>query len=143
MSTEINSLLGDLQYARSEAAREGQYVTACVAQSTSPATCAAAGTNTWQNGWIIFSDLNHDATVDSGDPVLRVQSAFASSDTFVAGNSTSAITFNREGFASLGAATTTVTLHDSTANSSYSRCLDITQAGMMTTQTNSTDSTCL
>ena len=36
MSTEVNSLLGDLQYARSEAAREGQFVAVCAAQSTRP-----------------------------------------------------------------------------------------------------------
>jgi type IV fimbrial biogenesis protein FimT len=143
-STEINSLLGDLQYARSEAARQGQYVTVCVAQSTNPASpsCAAAGTDTWQNGWVIFGDLNNDGTVDANDPVMRIQNAISSGDTLVSGPATSTITFNRDGFAHLGNATTTITLHDSTSNSLYSRCLDVTQAGMMTTRTQSSSPSC-
>lgn len=141
MATEIDSLLGDLQYARSEAIREGQYVTVCVAQSTSPATCAASGTATWQNGWIVFADVNNDGTIDSGDPVLRIQNPYSSSDTLVASPATSAVTFNRDGFAHLGTATTVITLHESTANADYSRCLEVTQAGMMTTQTHSSDAT--
>lgn len=142
LATEIDALMGDLQYARSEAAREGQYVTVCVAQSTSPATCAATGTATWQNGWIIFADVNNDGTIDTGDPVLRIRNAFSSSDTLVSSPATSAVTFNRDGFAHLGNATTVITLHDSTANVTYARCLDISQAGMMTTQTHSTDTSC-
>ena len=141
MATEIDSLLGDLQYARSESIREGQFVTVCVAQSTSTPTCAASGTATWQNGWIIFADVNNDGTIDSGDPVLRIQNPYSSSDTLVASPATSAVTFNRDGFAHLGTATTIITLHDSTANSDYTRCLEITQAGMMTTQTHSSDAT--
>ena len=144
VSAEINSLLGDLQYARSEAARQGQYVTVCVAQSTNPASpsCATSGTDTWQKGWIVFGDFNNDGTVDSGDPVLRIQNAFTASDTLVSNHSTSAVTFNRDGFAHLGNATTRITLQDSTANSTYDRCLDITQAGMMTTKTHTSDGTC-
>ena len=144
VSAEINSLLGDLQYARSEAARQGEYVTVCVAQSTSPASpsCATSGTDTWQKGWIIFGDFNNDGTVDTGDPVLRIQNAFSTSDTLVSNHSASTITFNREGFAHLGNASTRITLQDSTANSNYDRCLDITQAGMMTTQTHASDGTC-
>lgn len=144
MAAEINSLLGDLQYARSEAARQGQYVTVCVARSTNPSSpsCAASGTATWQNGWIIFGDFNNDGTVDSGDPVMRIQNAFSTSDTLVSNPATSTVTFNRDGFAHLGNATTRITLEDSTANSTYSRCLDITQAGMMTTQTHASDGTC-
>ncbi|HEX3842895.1 MAG TPA: GspH/FimT family pseudopilin [Steroidobacteraceae bacterium] len=144
MATEINSFLGDLQYARSEAAREGQYVTVCVAQSTNPASpsCAASGTATWQNGWIIFGDVNNDATVDANDPVLRIQNAFSSGDTLVSSPATSAVTFNRDGFAHLGNASITVTLHDSAANSLYSRCLDVSQAGMMTTRTNTSNPSC-
>ena len=145
MSTEINSLLGDLQYARSEAVREGQNVTVCVAQSTNPASpsCAASGTATWQNGWIIFADVNNDGVIDTTkDPVLRIQNALTSSDTLVANPATSTITFNKEGFAHLGNATTTITLDDSADDKTYARCLDITQAGMMQTQTNSSDQTC-
>lgn len=142
MATEVNSLLGDLQYARSEAARQGQFVAVCAAQSTSTPTCAASTTANWQNGWIIFSDANNDGTIQSTEAVLRIRNAFSSSDTLVSNPATGAVTFNRDGFAHLGSASTRFTLHESSATSTYARCLDISQAGMMTTQTNSSDGTC-
>ena len=104
--------------------------------------CNAASTS-WQNGWIVFSDVKNDQTVDTGDTILRVQNAFASQDTFTSGTTTAyAVTFNREGFASLGGASLTITLHDSSASQNYSRCLDISQAGMMAVQTHSSDTSC-
>jgi type IV fimbrial biogenesis protein FimT len=133
MSAEVNGLLGDLQYARAEAIREGQTVTACVSNSST----ACTGGGNWANGWIVFSDPNNNQIVVAGT-VLRVQGAFTGTapDTFNAGAVT-AITFNREGFATTagGFAGTTLTLHDSTANSAWSRCLVITAVGLMTTQT--------
>ncbi|OLB14072.1 MAG: hypothetical protein AUH10_04875 [Gammaproteobacteria bacterium 13_2_20CM_66_19] len=125
MSAEVNGLLGDLQYARAEAIREGQPVTACV--SNDGASCTRGAD--WANGWIVFS----------AGGVLRVQGAFTGTtpDTFIADSNVTAVTYNREGFATTAAgfAGTTLTLHDSTANSAWSRCLVITAVGLMTTQT--------
>src|SRR5438874_13781183 len=72
MSAEVNGLLGDLQYARSEAIKEGQTVTTCVSADGTGCT----GGTAWANGWIVFSDPNANATVDAGETVLRVQGAF-------------------------------------------------------------------
>jgi type IV fimbrial biogenesis protein FimT len=136
MSAEVNGLLGDLQYARSEAIKEGQTVTVCV--STNLTACAAGNTN-WANGWIVFSDLNASATVDPGDTVLRVQSAFTGRipDTFNASNNVGSLSFNREGFATTAAGfpNTTITLQDSTNNGAWTRCLLIAPATPMSTQT--------
>src|SRR5215472_2171037 len=96
MSSEVNGLLGDLQFARSEAIKEGQMVTACV--SRDGATCDA-GSTTWQEGWVVFQDVNNDQTVDPGDTVLHVQATFSGTDTFTAASGVSSVTFNREGFA--------------------------------------------
>src|SRR5215469_7910330 len=111
MSSEVNGLLGDLQFARSEAIKEGQMVTACV--SRDGATCDV-GSTTWQEGWIVFQDLNNDQTVDPGDTVLRVQAAFSGTDTFIPDTGANSVTFNREGFATnvAGFLPATVTLHD-------------------------------
>jgi type IV fimbrial biogenesis protein FimT len=134
MSAEVNSLLGDLQYARAEAIREGQTVTTCV--STDGATCTG-GTN-WQNGWIVFSDVNNNQTVNPGDVVLRVQAAFVGNvpDTFVANNAITAVTFNREGFATTAAGfpNVTITLQESTNNVNWRRCLLISPVGLVSTQ---------
>ncbi len=134
MSAEVNGLLGDLQYARAEAIKEGRAVTACV--SNDGATCDI-GSTTWREGWIVFQDANNDQTVDPGDTILRVQRAFSGSDTFTADNGVSSVTFNREGFATAAGAfpSATVTLHEQTANPAWTRCLYIASTGLMATET--------
>jgi type IV fimbrial biogenesis protein FimT len=141
MATESDALLGDMQYARSEAAREGQNVTLCVAASGTTPACAAAGSTDWQNGWLVFADIANDQKLDTGDPLLRQQRPFSSSDTFVSSNSMNAVTFTRDGFANLNGSNALFTLHDSSNNSKYTRCLELTQAGMMSVQTPSSDPT--
>jgi type IV fimbrial biogenesis protein FimT len=135
MSAEVNGLLGDLQYARSEAIKEGQTVTTCV--STNGTACT--GGIAWASGWIVFSDPNGNATVDPGEIVLRVQGAFTGRipDSFNATNAVTAITYNREGFArtAAGFVATTITLQDSTANGTWTRCLVIAAATPLSTQT--------
>ena len=135
MSAEVNGLLGDLQYARSEAIKEGQTVTTCV--STNSTACT--GGTAWATGWIVFSDPNGNGTVDAGETVLRVQGAFRSQipDTFSASGNVTAITYNREGFARTTPAGffTTITLKDSTNNGAWTRCLVIAAATPLSTQT--------
>ena len=73
MSAEINNLVGDLQFARGEALKEGNAVTVCI--SSDGATCTG-GAN-WGRGWIVFSDPNSSYAVDdANERVLKVQSAF-------------------------------------------------------------------
>jgi len=137
IAAEINGLLGDMQYARAEAIKEGQTVTVCV--STDSASCSAGNLN-WQNGWIVFADANGNQTFNAAtDTLLRVQAGFTGTDTFVANNALSAVTFNREGFATGGptpvAAGTLIALHAVPASNASTRCLSVTQVGLLTVQT--------
>jgi type IV fimbrial biogenesis protein FimT len=127
---EVNGLLGDLQFARAEAIKEGRTVTVCV--STDGATCT--NSTAWQSGWIVFSDPTNVGFVDPGETILRVQNTFSSTDTYAASNNVSAITFNREGYAVGIANGTLITLHDSTDTSAWTRCLSINLSGQMTTE---------
>jgi type IV fimbrial biogenesis protein FimT len=130
ISGEVNGLLGDLQYARSEAIKEGLPVTVCT--STDSLTCAAS-TN-WKTGWIVFSDVNGSQTVDPGDAILRTQPALTGTDTFAADNNLRWVTFNREGFGNTGTANVaTVTLRAATPNIVTTRCVTVTPVGMLTT----------
>jgi Tfp pilus assembly protein FimT len=120
-----------------------------VAASTNPnsPSCAASGTTTWEKGWIVFGDVNNDQTIDTNDPVLRIQNALIGGDTFGASgsgaNNLGAITFNRSGFVNqLGTSQVTLTLKDSTGNSAYTRCLYLTLAGMLSVQTHAQNSSC-
>jgi type IV fimbrial biogenesis protein FimT len=141
VSSEVNSLLGDLQYARSEAVKEGQMVTVC---PTSTGTSCANATS-WQTGWIVFSDVNSNQTVAAPANILHVQPAFNSTpqDTFVSNDTVTFVSFNREGFATAfptGVATggyVTITLHTTPQNSQWTRCVQIFTTGLMGTETTS------
>ena len=135
ISSEVNGLLGDMQYARSEAIKEGQTVTVCSSTNPTAPAPTCSGTPTWQTGWIVFSDVNGDGTVNGGDTILRVQRAFSFGDTFNANNAMHAVTFNREGFALGLANTVTVTLHAQVPTVGSTRCLAITIVGQLTTET--------
>jgi type IV fimbrial biogenesis protein FimT len=142
MSSEVNALLGDMQYTRSEALREGRTVVVCI--SSNGTSCAGGTTNTWQSGWIVFPDINGDGAVSGGESVLRVQTALSGTDVFKdsAGTLTQ-VRFNREGFAiGLPNAGSLLVLRESTANQSWTRCLSITLVGMLTTQTHATNAGC-
>jgi type IV fimbrial biogenesis protein FimT len=145
MSAEVNQLLGDMQFARSEAIKEGMPVTVCIANLTGT-QCQGAGTISWQNGWIVFTDSNANQHVDAaaGEVVLRWTPAFTSTDTFVAVSPTFwYATFNRSGYAPTGlAATTTVNLHDSTDTRQWTRCLAVTPIGSPTTEKYGVTPTC-
>jgi type IV fimbrial biogenesis protein FimT len=129
-TSEINGLLGDLQFARAEAIREGQTVTVC--PSTNQTSCS--GGPSWQGGWIVFSDSPVIGTVDGNDAILKVQRGFTGLDTLQPDNGITAVTFSREGFAFGLPNQITFTLHDSTANAQYTRCLSLTIVGALSTQ---------
>lgn len=131
IAAEINGLLGDLQFARGEAIKEGRTVTVCV--STNGTSCT--GTPNWQNGWIVFSDPTNVGVVDVGETILRVQKTFSGTDTFTASpNTLTAVTFNREGYAAGTANGTLITLHDLTSTAVWTRCLTLSLVGQVTTE---------
>jgi type IV fimbrial biogenesis protein FimT len=137
VSAEVNGLLLDLQFARSEALKQGRAITICPATTT--LTCA--GNSNWQNGWIVFMDINGNGTMDDAttEIVLKNQRSFAANnDTFVSDNSVKFITYNREGFAAglppTAAGYITIALHDKTANKSWTRCVEVNTIGKVRTE---------
>ena len=120
---EINAFVGDLGFLRAEAVKEGVPVTMCA--SVDGVTCS--GTVNWQFGWIIFSNPN--LTTTAGAPI-RKQIAFTSTDTFVADNATSSITYTSEGFTrNLAGNPVTFTLHTTPVVTTLTQCVAINIAG--------------
>jgi len=84
VSNNVNILLADLRYARSEAIRRGGGVVMCRSDAPEAAhpACSTSGSGPeghgWANGWILFQDWNGDGTQDADEPLLRVQAAIAS-----------------------------------------------------------------
>jgi type IV fimbrial biogenesis protein FimT len=132
---EVNGLLGDMQFARSEAVKEGQSVTVCIAQNANLNSCAGNGAaGQWQFGWIVFLDTNGDQQVQANEAIIRAQPAFSGTDTFLADSATfNAVTFNRMGYAPTGVPTN-ISLHDSTANPNWTRCLAVSPIGSTVTE---------
>ena len=135
-TSEVNGLLGDLQFARSEAIKEGQTVTVC---PSSNGTSCLTSSNVWNTGWIVFQDPNANATVDSGETILRVQKGLSvTTDSFTSDNSIYDIMFNREGFVvgeqSVSNGYFTITLHTTPTNNQWTRCLQVTALGALTAE---------
>jgi type IV fimbrial biogenesis protein FimT len=134
ISAEVNALLGDLQFARSEAIKEGGTVTVC--PSSDQVTCI--GNTVWNQGWIVTS-----ATLTPA--VLRVQQAFANpNDSFTSDNKVVSVSFDRDGFAhstpvsATGRFTVELTIPPKTAQ--WTRCVEVPIVGsMLTTEQFGTD----
>ena len=151
ISGEINGLLGDMQYARSEAIKQGQNVVICVAPAT--ANDCAAGNSNWDQGWIVFADpAGTKSTGGNAALIMRRQVAFSTKgggigDTLTDGV-TSNVSFDREGLAlSLlstmsGAGGAVIPLHDPTSNAQRTRCLQVTNVGNVSVQQPTTLATC-
>lgn len=71
LAAYANNFVASAQVARSEAIKRNRPVHVC--RSADGATCAGSGT--WQQGWIVWSDQNLpvNGTLDPGEPVLQVQ----------------------------------------------------------------------
>ena len=127
IASELNGLLGDLQLARAEAIKEGRTVTVCQSSDSTNCTNNAAS---WQSGWIVFSDPANPGVWDAGETYIRKQKPFSGTDTFSA--SVSVISFNREGYAvGMPNAGTLLSLHDSSNNDAWTRCLFVNFSGQM------------
>jgi type IV fimbrial biogenesis protein FimT len=134
ISSEINGLLGDMQFARSQAIKQGLTVTICT--SSDGATCNTGGAgNTWNTGWIVFLDSNGNQQVDAGEQVIRVQPAFNSNDTMTSAIAYAAATYNRMGYApTYTGGTINIGLHDANNLSVYTRCLAVAASGSVSTE---------
>ena len=69
-SANINLFVGSLNLARSEAVKRNNSVSLC----TSSSGTACDNTLSWEDGWLVFVDIDGDGVVDAGDgdSILRV-----------------------------------------------------------------------
>ncbi len=91
---EANALAGDLQFARSEALKQGAPITICASASPAGPTATCSGANTWHTGWIVYS-VNAAGT----QTVLKIQKAFSATDTLLTDSGASSLTYSGDGFA--------------------------------------------
>ena len=70
ITTQVNTLIAHLHFARSEAVKRGRPVTVCKSDSGVACTEGSA----WHDGWIVITDDNGNGELDGDDAVLRVGS---------------------------------------------------------------------
>lgn len=124
MNTEINTLVADLNFARSEAIKLGQPVTICPATSTA-VVCNSASTLIWSAGWNVLNI--------TGGTQLRITNGVTHGDTMQGGVYSATIPpiqFNAFGYTSF---TGTVTLHDSNNDATQRRCIVFVTGSWSTT----------
>lgn len=86
ISSNVNTFLADMRFARSESIRRGGGVVMCRSnfpETTQACNGSTGASNGWVTGWIIFHDLNDNGTRDPGEPILRVQGPITSVDSIV------------------------------------------------------------
>ena len=126
MSGEINALLIDMNFARSEAIKRGQSVYVC--PTSNGIACNAGSPLNWSSGWAVFvgaTTLNSAAAQK-----LRISSGVTHGDTLTGGSAPGPV-FSPVGYTQF---TGTVTLHDSNNDADQRRCL-IFATGTFKTQT--------
>ena len=72
LQTQITEFILGLQLTRSEAVHRNRPVSIC--KSSDGISCGGASIN-WEDGWIVFANIDNDdpATIDPGEPIIRVQ----------------------------------------------------------------------
>lgn len=128
MSAEMNYLVRDLHFARSEAVKRNTSVAIC-ASNAANTNCDNSVANWNSQGWLV-------AIVDTSNSIvgqpIRIQKPFPSSDVLSDSSNTVPIRFNRFGMASNNSRS--FTLCDNTKNNQYSRSISISRTGQIISQ---------
>lgn len=98
LSTQANSLLADLRFARSEAIKRGLNITLCPSTTALDAGATCSGSD-WKTGWIAFVDSDANNTRANTETILRRQEEFKTGASIVSNSATpvSSLRFNAEG----------------------------------------------
>jgi type IV fimbrial biogenesis protein FimT len=125
VTTQTNDLVSALNYARSEALKRSNTVTAC--SSTDGASCA--GATDWSTGWIVFTDINSNGTLDGADVRLQQWPATTGGITL---NSTTR-PFVRYGSSGMSSGAETFSLLKPGCTGNYARRITISTTGRIGT----------
>ena len=99
VNSAANDLVSALNLARSEAVTRSTPVSVC---KRNAAGTGCVTTGHWNQGWIVFTDVNRNGAVDAGDEIIRVYSAQAGGTTMTGGSSVANfINYAPTGFANI------------------------------------------
>ena len=96
LTTNINTMIGHLAYARSEAVKNSSQVSICI--SSNSTNCLGAS---WEDGWIVYVDADGNGSfvedTTTGEVILRANQALDHGNNFTStyGNQ---VTYDNRGF---------------------------------------------
>ena len=121
--TAHNEIDTALNLARLTAVSQVKHVVMC--PSSDGQQCAA--TTQWQNGWLVFADLDHDGAHSADEPVIRVAQAQPAGVAILSTTGRRRVTYQPDGSAS--GSNVTLTICDRVAGAENATSLVINQAG--------------
>ncbi len=106
LTAQYNETVGLLNYARAEAIKNPNFtITLCASDDYYEAVPTCSGNNTWQNGWIVFTNSDgdpDDLNVNANERVLRVGERLSGNNVLQSSgftnNNEAYITFDARGF---------------------------------------------
>ena len=110
LSTQINTLVGHLAYARSEAVTRSQQVGLC--PSSDMSSCSG---NNWADGWILYIDTDGNLLYSSGEEILRAKQMLSGSNTLTS-TFVGSFVYDNRGFSATGTGTFSLCDDRGTAN---------------------------
>jgi type IV fimbrial biogenesis protein FimT len=91
--TQINTLVGHLAYARSEAVTRRQQIILCA--SSNSTSCLGAD---WATGWILFIDADNSSTFTANEVILRAKAPLEGIGTTLVSSAGSMVIYDNRGF---------------------------------------------
>jgi type IV fimbrial biogenesis protein FimT len=97
LTTNINSLIGQLAYARSEAVKRSQQVAVCVSNNSETAapSCTAGS---WEDGWVVYIDEDASNTFDANEIIIKAHAPLTGGNRLTPTNLGTQIIYNNRGF---------------------------------------------
>lgn len=130
-ASQANAFLRALTFTRSEAVKRAEVVTIC--QSDDQNTCGS-DKDSWQDGWIVFSDSPPHGTLNSStDTLLQAGDGLSGGSTLKAG--TDFISYAASGARVDSTNTITFTLTPADSQADMQRLICVTSSGLATIQT--------
>jgi len=98
LNSYVNTMLSNLSLARSEAIKRNGRVVVCT--SSDGASCDNSGD--WNQGWIIFADIDNDASRDDGEDLIHAMPSLQTGYSFSGNaNVSNYISFDSQGMTKL------------------------------------------
>jgi type IV fimbrial biogenesis protein FimT len=95
--TNINSMIGHLAYARSEAVKRSVQVVMCVSSDTDTPNPSCTGGN-WEDGWLVYIDADASNTFDAGEEIIKAHAALEGQNRLIPVGVDPQIIYDNRGF---------------------------------------------